>query len=211
MAKPKKTSKKHIKNKTKKKCPMIKCFNEKPCLEWKYDKNGCQTCDCVLSELETIESTVQNMNHILDSIHKQNKINTQQEETIILKLADLKKVLITLCKQHKGKYNKKTNECHLKVSNLLTNINNTFHNYHDNYDNIILIGGGNQSALANKIPTNNYTIPKGVIGCQGGVNGCNNNQRLVYDSQGIIGCNQPFGVPSQGGQAFKYPQYIISK
>ena len=65
--------------------------------------------------------------------------------------------------------------------------------------------GGNSST-----PPKDYQVPKDFIGCQGNVNGCLNNQRLVYDSQGIIGCNKPFGVPSQGGQAFRYPNYVYS-
>lgn len=41
----------------------------------------------------------------------------------------------------------------------------------------------------------------------GNVNGCPNNSRLVYDSQGIIGCNNPI---NQGGQAFLYPKKITA-
>ncbi len=39
---------------------------------------------------------------------------------------------------------------------------------------------------------------------------CSNNKRLVYDAQGIIGCNQPFGTPSQGGRTYNYPKNIVS-
>ena len=45
---------------------------------------------------------------------------------------------------------------------------------------------------------------------KGGSNECSNNDRLVYDSQGIIGCNQPFGEPSQGGRSYIYPKNVYS-
>lgn len=41
----------------------------------------------------------------------------------------------------------------------------------------------------------------------GNANGCPNNSRLVYDSQGIIGCNNPV---NQGGQNFLYPKKITA-
>ena len=53
---------------------------------------------------------------------------------------------------------------------------------------------------------------KGIVGCLGQVNGCGNG-RLMYDSQGNIGCNSPFGHQGtsvyQGGQAFRYPKNIV--
>ena len=38
----------------------------------------------------------------------------------------------------------------------------------------------------------------------GSKNGCGNNQRLVYDAEGLIGCSKPFGSPYQGGQKFVF-------
>tara|TARA_B100001758_G_C18020809_1_gene407925 strand:+ start:245 stop:463 length:219 start_codon:yes stop_codon:yes gene_type:complete len=49
---------------------------------------------------------------------------------------------------------------------------------------------------------------KKLSGKKGG--NCPNNKRLVYDTQGIIGCNQPLGTPSQGGRTYNYPEKIIS-
>lgn len=44
----------------------------------------------------------------------------------------------------------------------------------------------------------------------GSKNGCGNNQRLVYDAEGLIGCSKPFGSPYQGGQKFVFPTKIKS-
>ena len=136
-------------------------------------------------------------------------------------MSDLKKELIQLCKTNNGKYNKKKEECHINISNLLNEIHHTFRQSSldmdlnkSDIDELVIIMDEIPLYNCNHLPMYggnspiNYNIPKEVFGCQGGVNGCN-NQRLVYDSQGIIGCNQPFGVPSQGGQSFNYPKYIV--
>ena len=44
----------------------------------------------------------------------------------------------------------------------------------------------------------------------GSKNGCVNNQRLVYDAEGIIGCSKPPSSPYQGGQKFVFPTKIKS-
>ena len=61
------------------------------------------------------------------------------------------------------------------------------------------------------------TIPRIILvggpgmiggGSLGQTNNCQNNGRLVYDSQGKIGCTNPL---NQGGQHFVYPRKITTK
>lgn len=83
-------------------------------------------------------------------------------------------------------------------------------------EELVLQSGGNMAEIANipeqrwlespKPPTIHPLRPiEGIEGCLGQVNDCKNNGRLVYDAEGIIGCNNP---NNQGGQRFIYPQNI---
>jgi hypothetical protein len=72
-----------------------------------------------------------------------------------------------------------------------------------------------QSMLKRKIRTTKNKIFKRRKNIKslkkgGSKNGCVNNQRLVYDAEGIIGCSKPFGSPYQGGQKFVFPNKIKS-
>ena len=146
-------------------------------------------------------------------------------DNLVINFKELKKII---CK--KGTINKRKDTCIMDISKLLNDAKHTLQscpmsnglNNNDIQHVLIMMdeplnippppvynrhplffrGGSNKP--------HNYNVPENIIGCQGGINGCN-NQRLVYDSQGIIGCNQAFGTPSQGGQNFNYPEYIVSK
>ena len=85
-------------------------------------------------------------------------------------------------------------------------------------EELIMRGGGQMAEIAN-IPEQRWLeSPKppkihnaqtidGVVGCLGQVNKCENNGRLVYDAEGIIGCNSPY---NQGEQRFIYPKDIYT-
>lgn len=165
-----------------------------------------------------------NIRKSLQKISQNNVISKKNIHDMVINFKDIKDIV---CK--KGTYNKKKDTCIMDISHLLNdvkktlrscpmsnNLNNTdmehviimmddpLSTHHNHHQFSPLFRGGSQAK------PNNYIVPKNIIGSQGGVNGCN-NQRLVYDSQGIIGCNQAFGTPSQGGQNFVYPKYIVSK
>jgi len=165
-----------------------------------------------------------NIKKSLKKISKNKVISKNNLHDMVINFKDIKN---TLCK--KGSYNKKKDTCTMDITKLLNDVKKNMRSCpmspnlsHRDAEHVIImmddplvhshphhkfspfLRGGNQSK------PNNYNVPKNIIGCQGGVNGCN-NQRLVYDSQGIIGCNKAFGTPSQGGQNFIYPKYIVSK
>ena len=62
-----------------------------------------------------------------------------------------------------------------------------------------------RSRIVKKRKNNIKSLKKG-----GSKNGCVNNQRLVYDAEGMIGCSRPFGSPYLGGQKFVFPTKIKS-
>lgn len=177
------------------------------------------------TELSNTEKELLNLISPIKSTHK---ASDKQISTIVKGLEKIKKLLKEVCPLVHND-NIKSQHC---IDNTLLEIESAFQHVDPNSnvspesrDFIIFIqepkfGLNNDFPLSNDYRflrggsqnniQKNYLVPKDIVGCQGDVNGCN-GQRLVYDSQGVVGCNKPFGVPSQGGQAFVYPKFINSQ
>ena len=171
----------------------------------------------------TFSKLNENIRKSLQKISQNKVISKKNIHDMVINFKDIKNII---CKQ--GTYNKDKDTCIIDISKLLNDVKKTLgscpmSNKLNNTDieHVIIMmddplsthrthHGLSPIFRGSQAKPNNYIVPKNIIGSQGGVNGCN-NQRLVYDSQGVIGCNQAFGTPSQGGQNFIYPKYIVSK
>jgi len=173
------------------------------------------------SDLITINRNINNISIGLkdNSEVDNNKIGNILRETV-------KVVLTTPTKSNKA-YRLKKDFLGNTPNIMFINMNELPDNYLKRFisknrmEDLIMRGGGQMAEIAKieDIPEQYWLdAPKppkingpekidGVIGCLGQVNNCPNNGRLVYDAEGIIGCNEPV---NQGEQQFIYPKDVFT-